>query len=81
MQLSYPRWTHQVVPTAVEFAFLQIENDARRPGWVREITGLLHVVHKRLLLSMLDSFSPKALLRSGQVVATPPAEPSSGQPE
>ena len=63
---TYPGWTHHVVLTAVAFTFLQIERgratDGPRPtlpvvrGWVREIMGLLYVLHNRRLLGMLDSF-------------------------
>ncbi len=54
-------------------AFLQIERGRAivepRPtlpvlrGWVREIMGLLYVIHNRRLLSMLDSFRRNAPLR------------------
>lgn len=70
---SYPGWTHHVVLAAVAFTFLQIERgrhpDAPRPtlpvvrGWVREILGLLYVIHNRRLLGMLDSFRRHAPLR------------------
>ena len=70
---SYPGWTHHVVLTAVAFTFLQIERGRAtvepRPtlpvvrGWVREIMGLLCVIHNRRLLSMLDSFRRNAPLR------------------
>jgi len=63
---TYQGWTHHVVLTAVAFTFLQIERgraaDGPRPtlpvvrGWVREIMGLLYVLHNRRLLAMLDSF-------------------------
>jgi hypothetical protein len=63
---TYQGWTHHVVLTAVAFTFLQIERacgtDGPRPtlpvvrGWVREILGLLYVLHNRRLLAMLDSF-------------------------
>lgn len=63
---TYQGWTHHVVLTAVAFTFLQIERaratDGPRPtlpvvrGWVREIMGLLYVLHNRRLLHMLDSF-------------------------
>jgi SRSO17 transposase len=70
---TYPGWTHHVVLTALAFTFLQIER-ARptadpRPtlpvvrGWVREIMGLLYVLHNRRLLTMLDSFRRNAPLR------------------
>jgi len=70
---TYQGWTHHVVLTAVAFTFLQIERgrhpDAFRPtlpvvrGWVREILGLLYVLHNRRLLGMLDSFRRHAPLR------------------
>ena len=70
---SYQGWTHHVVLTAVAFTFLQIERGRAtvepRPtlpvvrGWVREIMGLLYVIHNRRLLSMLDSFRRNAPLR------------------
>jgi len=70
---TYQGWTHHVVLTAVAFTFLQIERGrptaARRPtlpvvrGWVREIMGLLYVIHNRRLLHMLDSFRRNAPLR------------------
>ena len=70
---TYQGWTHHVVLTAVAFTFLQIERGRAtiepRPtlpvvrGWVREIMGLLYVVHNRRLLSMLDSFRRNAPLR------------------
>ena len=70
---SYQGWAHHVVLTAVAFTFLQIERgpvtEAPRPtlpvvrGWVREIMGLLYVVHNRRLLHMLDSFRRNAPLR------------------
>jgi SRSO17 transposase len=70
---TYPGWQHHVVLTAVAFTFLQIERGPitgePRPtlpivrGWVREIMGLLYVVHSRRLLSMLDSFRRNAPLR------------------
>ena len=70
---TYPGWTHHVVLTAVAFTFLQMERgrhaDAPRPtlpivrGWVREILGLLYVIHNRRLLGMLDSFRRHAPLR------------------
>jgi SRSO17 transposase len=63
---TYQGWTHHVVLTAVAFTFLQLERgrapDGPRPtlpvvrGWVREIMGLLYVLHTRRLLAMLDSF-------------------------
>jgi hypothetical protein len=70
---SYPGWTHHVVLAAVAFTFLQIERgrhaDAPRPtlpvvrGWVREILGLLYILHNRRLLGMLDSFRRHVPLR------------------
>jgi SRSO17 transposase len=70
---TYQGWTHHVVLTAVAFTFLQIERaratDGPRPtlpvvrGWVREIMGLLYVLHNRRLLHMLDSFRRHAPLR------------------
>jgi SRSO17 transposase len=70
---TYPGWTHHVVLTAVAFTFLQIERGRAmvesRPtlpvvrGWVREIMGLLYVVHNRRLLLMLDSFRRNTPLR------------------
>ncbi len=69
----YPGWTHHVVLAAVAFTFLQIERgrpaDGPRPtlpvvrGWVREIMGLLYVLHNRRLLGMLDSFRGSPPLR------------------
>jgi len=70
---TYQGWTHHVVLTAVAFTFLQIERarptDGPRPtlpvvrGWVREIMGLLYVLHNRRLLHMLDSFRRNPPLR------------------
>jgi SRSO17 transposase len=70
---TYHGWAHHVVLTAVAFTFLQIERGRvaveSRPtlpvvrGWVREILGLLYVIHNRRLLSMLDSFRRNAPLR------------------
>ena len=69
---TYQGWTHHVVLTAVAFTFLQIERaratDGRPTlpvvrGWVREIMGLLYVLHNRRLLHMLDSFRRNAPLR------------------
>jgi SRSO17 transposase len=69
----YRGWTHHVVLTAIAFTFLQLErgcvNAALRPtlpvvrGWVREIMGLLYVIHNRTLLHMLDSFRRNPPLR------------------
>jgi SRSO17 transposase len=63
---TYQGWTHHVVLTAVAFTFLQLERarptDGPQPtlpvvrGWIREIMGLLYVLHNRRLLHMLDSF-------------------------
>jgi SRSO17 transposase len=70
---TYQGWTHHVVLTAVAFTFLQFERGRSttdpRPtlpvvrGWVREILGLLYVIHNRRLLGMLDSFRRHAPLR------------------
>jgi SRSO17 transposase len=69
---TYQGWTHHVVLTAVAFTFLQIERAhaaGERPtlpvvrGWVREIMGLLYVLHNRRLLHMLDSFRRSPPLR------------------
>ena len=70
---SFQGWAHHVVLTAVAFTFLQIERgrDTGTPcptlpvvrGWVREIMGLLYVLHNRRLLRMLDSFRRSAPLR------------------
>jgi SRSO17 transposase len=70
---TYQGWAHHVVLTAVAFTFLQIERGRAtiepRPtlpvvrGWVREIMGLLYIVHSRRLLSMLDSFRHNPPLR------------------
>jgi SRSO17 transposase len=70
---SFQGWAHHVVLTAVAFTFLQLERGgatgALRPtlpvvrGWVREIMGLLYVIHNRRLLHMLDSFRRNAPLR------------------
>lgn len=71
---TYRGWTHHVALTAVAFTFLQIERgrrglDAPRPtlpvvrDWVREIFGLLYVIHNRRLLGMLDSFRRNPPLR------------------
>jgi hypothetical protein len=65
--------THHVVLTAIAFTFLQLERGrsagARRPtlpvvrGWIREIMGLLYVIHNRTLLHTLDSFRRNPPLR------------------
>lgn len=70
---TYQGWAHHGVLTAVAFTFLQIErargSDGPRPtlpvvrGWVREIMGLLYVLHNRRLLQMLDSFRRNPPLR------------------
>jgi len=70
---SYRGWTHHVVLTAIAFTFLQLErgraDTALRPtlpvvrGWVREIMGLLYVIHNRTLLHTLDSFRRNPPLR------------------
>jgi SRSO17 transposase len=70
---TYRGWNHHVVLTAVAFTFLQLERTqtpaALRPtlpvvrDWVREIFGLLYVLHNRRLLHMLDSFRRNAPLR------------------
>ena len=70
---SYRGWAHHVVLTAVAFTFLQLERgraDAPlRPtlpvvrGWVREIMGLLYMIHNRTLLHTLDSFRRNPPLR------------------
>jgi len=70
---TYQGWQHHVVLTAVAFTFLQIERGRQTPdprptlpvvrGWVREIMGLLYVLHNRRLLQMLDSFRRNPPLR------------------
>jgi SRSO17 transposase len=70
---SYRGWAHHVVLTAVAFTFLQLERARTgtplRPtlpvvrGWVREIMGLLYVIHHRTLLHTLDSFRRNPPLR------------------
>ena len=71
---SYRGWQHHVVLTAVAFTFLQLER-GRAPtaavratlptmrGWVREIFGLLYVIHSRRLMGMLTSFQRNPPLR------------------
>jgi SRSO17 transposase len=70
---SYLGWAHHVVLTAVAFTFLQLER-TRAPGtvrptlpvvrgWVREIMGLLYVIHNRQLLRTLESFRRNPPLR------------------
>jgi SRSO17 transposase len=62
----YRGWTHHAVLVAVAYTFLQTER-TRAPDvdvptlptvrlWVREIFGLLYVIHTPRLLAMLDSF-------------------------
>jgi SRSO17 transposase len=70
---GYQGWAHHVVLTAVAFSFLQIERGRAthgpRPtlpvvrGWVRDIMGLLYVIHTPRLLQMLDNFRRNAPLR------------------
>jgi SRSO17 transposase len=70
---SYRGWAHHVVLTAIAFTFLQVERGRihapLRPtlpivrGWVREIMGLLYVIHNRRLLHMLDDFRRNPPLR------------------
>jgi len=70
---SYRGWVHHVVLTAVAFTFLQLERaraaGAVRPtlpivrGWVREIMGLLYIIHNRQLLRTLESFRRNPPLR------------------
>ena len=70
---SYRGWAHHVVLTAIAFTFLQLERGradaAPRPtlpvvrGWVREIMGLLYVLHNRKLLHMLNDFRQNPPLR------------------
>jgi SRSO17 transposase len=70
---SYRGWAHHVVLTVVAFTFLQLERGrAKTPlrptlpvvrGWVREIMGLLYVIHHRTLLHTLDSFRRNPPLR------------------
>jgi SRSO17 transposase len=70
---SYQGWAHHVVLTAVAFTFLQLERgrpaSTARPtlpvvrGWVKEIFGLLYILHSRRLLGMLASFQRKPPLR------------------
>lgn len=65
--MATSRYSH-----AVAFAFLQRGRVAAltpRPGrpiareWIREIFGLLYVIHSRRLLGMLDSFGRNPPLR------------------
>lgn len=71
---SFRGWHHHVVLTAVAFTFLQLERTRNTAGtprptlptvraWVREIFGLLYVIHNRRLLGMLDSFRRNPPLR------------------
>jgi SRSO17 transposase len=70
---TYQGWHHHVVLTGLAFTFLQIERgrttEELRPtlpvvrGWVREIMGLLYVIHNRRLLAMLDAFRRNPPLR------------------
>lgn len=71
---TYRGWHHHVVLTAVAFTFLQLERGRTptapaRPSlprvraWVREIFGLLLVIHNRRLLGMLDNFRRNPPLR------------------
>ena len=71
---SYRGWTHHVVLTAIAFTFLQLERgradgDAPRPTlpvvheWVREVVGLLYLIHNDRLLSTLDDFRKSPPLR------------------
>ena len=70
---SYRGWAHHVVLTAVAFTFLQRERARTdvpvRPtlpvvrGWVREIFGLLYLIHSRRLQRMLISFQRNPPLR------------------
>jgi SRSO17 transposase len=71
---SYQGWAHHVVLTAVAFTFLQLERaratEGPRPtlpivrGWIREIMGLLYLLHNRQLLRTLDSFRRNPPLRT-----------------
>ena len=73
LKATYQGRAHHVVLTAVAFTFLQLERGrprtAARPtlpvvrGWVREIFGLLYILHSRRLLGMLASFKRKPPLR------------------
>ena len=70
---SYRGWGHHVVLTAIAFTFLQLERarDGARPrptlpvvrDWIREIMGLLYVIHNRQLLRTLHSFERNPPLR------------------
>lgn len=71
---SYRGWTHHVVLTAIAFTFLQLERTrphgaAPRPtlpvvcAWVREVVGLLYLIHNERLLNTLDDFRKNPPLR------------------
>lgn len=70
---SYQGWAHHVVLTAVAFTFLQLERARTaavvRPtlpvvrDWIREIVGLLYVMHNRRLQRMMVSFQRNPPLR------------------
>lgn len=70
---SYQGWAHHVVLTAVAFTLLQLERARTaaivRPtlpvvrDWVREIFGLLYVIHTRRLQRMMVSFQRNPPLR------------------
>jgi SRSO17 transposase len=69
----YQGWGHHTVLTAVAFTFLQLERARTSAvpmptlpivrGWVREIMGLLYLIHNRQLLRTLDSFRRNPPLR------------------
>ena len=68
---SYRGWNHHVVMTAIAFTFLQLERPRADPrptlpvvrDWIREIMGLLYVIHNRQLLRTLHSFERNPPLR------------------
>ena len=70
---SYRGWNHHVVMTVIAFTFLQLERPRAalrlRPTlpvvchWIREILGLLYVIHNRQLLRTLHSFERNPPLR------------------
>lgn len=70
---TYPGWAHHVVLTVVAFTFLQLErgrdDGTPRPtlpvvrDWIRQILGLLYVIHNRQLLRTLHSFERNPPLR------------------
>jgi SRSO17 transposase len=70
---SYRGWAHHVVLTAIAFTFLQLERTRADPSprptlpvvrdWIREIMGLLYVIHNRQLLRTLHSFERNPPLR------------------